>query len=42
MIINAGSLPFSVFDWTMVELIASELIPRAHDLEPAWTSSTPR
>jgi alkanesulfonate monooxygenase SsuD/methylene tetrahydromethanopterin reductase-like flavin-dependent oxidoreductase (luciferase family) len=42
MIVNPASLPFAVFDWSMVELIASEVIPRAHDLEPVWTSSTPR
>lgn len=41
-IVNVGSLPFSVFDWSMVELIGTELIPRARELEPAWTSSTPR
>jgi probable F420-dependent oxidoreductase len=42
MILSAGSLPFAVFDWSMVELIASELVPRAHDLAPAWSSRTPR
>jgi probable F420-dependent oxidoreductase len=42
MIVNPASLPFAVFDWSVVELIAAELIPRARDLEPAWSSSTPR
>ena len=42
MIVNAASLPFAVFDWSMVEVIASEILPRAHELEPAWSSSTPR
>ena len=42
LIVSAASLPFAVFDWSMVEVIASEILPRAHELEPAWSSSTPR
>ncbi|HEY3211462.1 MAG TPA: LLM class flavin-dependent oxidoreductase [Actinomycetota bacterium] len=31
-IVGAGSVPFSVADWSMVELIAEALIPEAHRL----------
>jgi probable F420-dependent oxidoreductase len=31
-IVNAGSVPFSVSDWSMVELLAERLIPKAHEL----------
>jgi alkanesulfonate monooxygenase SsuD/methylene tetrahydromethanopterin reductase-like flavin-dependent oxidoreductase (luciferase family) len=32
MIVGAGSLPFAVYDWSMVELIAESIVPRAHGL----------
>ena len=32
MIVGAASLPFAVFDWSMVELIAQALVSRAHEL----------
>jgi alkanesulfonate monooxygenase SsuD/methylene tetrahydromethanopterin reductase-like flavin-dependent oxidoreductase (luciferase family) len=32
LMVSAASLPFAVFDWSMVELIAEALIPPAHDL----------
>jgi probable F420-dependent oxidoreductase len=32
MIVCAASLPFAIFDWSMVELIAETLIPSAHGL----------
>jgi probable F420-dependent oxidoreductase len=32
MIVGAASLPFAVFDWSMVDLIAEVLIPAAHEL----------
>jgi probable F420-dependent oxidoreductase len=31
-IVGAGSVPFSVADWSMVELVAEALIPEAHKL----------
>ena len=31
-IVGAGSVPFSVADWSMVELVAETLIPEAHKL----------
>jgi len=31
-ILSAASLPFGVCDWSMVELIAEQLIPRARSL----------
>jgi probable F420-dependent oxidoreductase len=31
-IVGAGSVPFSVADWSMVELVSGALIPRAHQL----------
>jgi len=32
LIVGAASLPFAVFDWSMVELIAESVIPRAREL----------
>jgi probable F420-dependent oxidoreductase len=32
VIISASSLPFAVFDWSMVDLIAEALVPEAHRL----------
>jgi alkanesulfonate monooxygenase SsuD/methylene tetrahydromethanopterin reductase-like flavin-dependent oxidoreductase (luciferase family) len=32
VIVSAASLPFAVFDWSMVELIAEAVIPEAHRL----------
>ncbi|HEV8420245.1 MAG TPA: LLM class flavin-dependent oxidoreductase [Actinomycetota bacterium] len=32
LIVGAGSVPFSVADWSMVELISEALIPQAHEL----------
>jgi alkanesulfonate monooxygenase SsuD/methylene tetrahydromethanopterin reductase-like flavin-dependent oxidoreductase (luciferase family) len=32
MIVGAASIPFAVFDWSMVELVAEEIIPEAHRL----------
>jgi F420-dependent oxidoreductase-like protein len=32
VIVAPASLPFAFFDWSMVELIAEELIPAAHEL----------
>jgi probable F420-dependent oxidoreductase len=40
LIVSAASLPFAVFDWSMLELVASAIIPEAHKL--SWTSSKPR
>jgi probable F420-dependent oxidoreductase len=31
-IVGAGPVPFSIADWSMVELIATALIPQAHEL----------
>jgi probable F420-dependent oxidoreductase len=31
-IVGAASVPFAVYDWSMVELIAEAVVPRAHDL----------
>jgi probable F420-dependent oxidoreductase len=31
-IVSAASLPFAVYDWSMVELIADEIIPKAREL----------
>jgi alkanesulfonate monooxygenase SsuD/methylene tetrahydromethanopterin reductase-like flavin-dependent oxidoreductase (luciferase family) len=31
-IVTAGSLPFSVYDWSMVELLAEAVIPKARGL----------
>ena len=40
LIVSAASLPFAVFDWSMLDLVASAIIPEAHKL--SWTSSKPR
>ncbi len=32
LIVGAASIPFAVYDWSMVELVAEALIPPAHDL----------
>ncbi|HJP66297.1 MAG TPA: LLM class flavin-dependent oxidoreductase, partial [Actinomycetota bacterium] len=32
VIVSAASLPFAVFDWAMVELVADAVIPEAHRL----------
>jgi len=32
LIVSAASLPFAVFDWSMVELLAEAVIPEAHRL----------
>ena len=32
VIVAAASLPFAVFEWTMVDLIGEALIPEAHKL----------
>jgi hypothetical protein len=32
VIVSAASLPFAVFDWSMVELIAEAVIPEARRL----------
>jgi probable F420-dependent oxidoreductase len=37
LIVSAASLPFAVFDWSMLELLATAVIPEAHKL--SWTSS---
>jgi len=34
-IVGAGPLPFSIFDWSMVELIAGAILPEARSLS-AW------
>jgi hypothetical protein len=31
-IVSAASLPFAVYDWSMVELIAGAVIPKAREL----------
>jgi hypothetical protein len=32
VIVGAASVPFAVFDWSMVELISEAVIPEAHRL----------
>jgi probable F420-dependent oxidoreductase len=32
LVVSAASLPFAVYDWSMVELVAEALVPRAHEL----------
>ena len=32
VMVSAASIPFAVFDWSMVELIAKDVIPEAHAL----------
>src|SRR4029450_4358559 len=32
LVVSAASLPFAVYDWSMVELVAESLIPPAHEL----------
>jgi probable F420-dependent oxidoreductase len=33
-VVCAASLPFAVYDWSMVELIAGSIVPAAHELAP--------